>query len=471
MSERYEAVIGLEVHVELATKNKIFCDCSTRFGASPNTQVCPVCMGLPGALPVLNERAVDLAIAAGLATNCSIANVTRLDRKNYFYPDLPKAYQISQAELPLCSNGWLDISVGGESKRIRITRIHIEEDAGKLIHDKDIGTLIDYNRCGVPLIEIVTEPDIRTSEEARAFLTELRSVLMYTGISDCKMNEGSFRCDVNLSVRRMEDSSLGVRTEMKNINSFSFAAKAIEFEYARQAAVLEAGGEVTAETRRFDSKTGETYAMRSKESASDYRFFPEPDLPAFRISKERVNGIASTLPVFPAERRQMYAKKYGVSATDAEVIASRKELADYFEEAAENTQYPRIAANILLTELLASVSADGFQPRISAIYLAELASLYGEQTVNSSTVKKMIQMLPEAQMSPRELVRERGLGQINDIETLTRALEKVIAENPKLMEDYKNGKLAAKKAVIGRVMAATGGKANPKVLDDIWKDL
>lgn len=468
MTDKYEVVIGLEVHVELATQTKIFCSCKTHFGDTPNTHVCPVCMGLPGSLPVLNEKAVEYAIKAGLATGCRIAEYTRFDRKNYFYPDLPKAYQISQYELPVCTGGGIEICVSGEKKSIGITRIHLEEDAGKLIHDREAGTLIDYNRCGVPLIEIVTEPDIRSSEEAKAFLTELRTVLLYTKISDCKMNEGSLRCDVNLSVRKKGDAAFGVRTEMKNINSFSFVAKAIEYEYARQVAVLESGGKVLPETRRFDSQTGQTHTMRVKESAADYRFFPEPDLPPFHIERERIEDIAHRLPMLPARRRALYTERYLLSESDASVIASSPALADYFENAADLTKYHKTAANLILSELLATTDTETFSPPVTAEQTAELATLYGEQTVNSSTVKKLLKILPDEKAGARELVKRLGLEQINDREYIAVTLDKVLKENPKLLCDYTSGKLAAKKAIIGKVMAATGGKANPRVLDEVF---
>ena len=306
MNKDFEMVIGLEVHAELKTATKIFCGCSTKFGAEPNTQCCPVCTGMPGSLPVLNLQVVDYAVKAGLATNCTIASFSKEDRKNYFYPDLPKAYQISQFDLPLCSHGWLDVETEAGSKRIGITRIHIEEDAGKLVHVEGHGTLIDCNRCGVPLIEIVSEPDIRSAEEAKAYLQKLRAILLYTGVSDCRMNEGSLRCDVNLSVRKKGSDKLGTRTEMKNLNSFAYVVKAIEYEFNRQVAVIEAGDAVVQETRRFDPATGKTSPMRSKEDADDYRYFPDPDLPPICISEEKRQELASQIPTLPDERKALY---------------------------------------------------------------------------------------------------------------------------------------------------------------------
>ncbi len=465
MTDRYEAVIGLEVHVELNTATKIFCSCPTTFGSAPNTLVCPVCMGLPGTLPTLNKRAVELAVRAGLATGCKIASRTRFDRKNYFYPDLPKAYQISQYEFPLCYGGGIDIG----AKTVGITRIHLEEDAGKLIHDSEAGTLIDYNRCGVPLIEIVSEPDIRSADEAKAYLSELRTVLLYAGVSDCRMDEGSFRCDVNLSVRRRGETALGVRTEMKNINSFAFVAKAIEYELARQIEVLESGQHVVCETRRFDESTGKTHAMRSKETAADYRFFPEPDLLPFSTDEAFVESMRAALPRMPAERRAEYIQRYALTTADAAIITQRPQAADYFEVAAARTRYPKTVANVMISELLATVGAEGFDCAVSPEQLAELADLYGDGVVNSSTVKKLLGLCAQTQRMPAELVEQYELAQINDKERLSAVLDTVLTENPKLLSDYKNGKTAAKKAIIGRAMAMTGGRANPIVLNELWE--
>lgn len=471
MTDAYEAVIGLEVHTELATETKMFCSCANRFGAPPNTLVCPVCMGLPGTLPIPNKQAAELTVKAGIATGCTVSDIARFDRKNYFYPDLPKAYQISQHEYPICRNGGIDVIAEGKIKHIRINRIHLEEDAGKLIHDKNVGTLIDYNRCGVPLIEIVSEPDIRTAEEAKAYLTELRTILMYSDISDCKMNEGALRCDVNISVRKKGSSALGVRTEIKNINSFSFVAKAISYEFSRQVKVLEANGKILPETRRFDSKTGTTQTMRIKESADDYRFFPEPDIPPFKISREQVARLADTIPRLPAERRKLYTEKYGIGVSEAAVIASERKIADYFESSAERTRYPKLAANILLTELLSQNSTDSFNVSLSAEDLAELATLYGDGEINSSTVKKLLKMLTNTEMSPKELVQKYELAQINDTTFIENAVKTALAENPKLVSDYKHGKLSAKKAIIGKIMSASNGRVNPALTDSILSEL
>ena len=464
MYEKYKMDVGLEVHVELKTRAKIFCSCPTDFGSPPNTCVCPVCMGLPGAMPTLNTEAIELAIKAGLATGCKIASSTRFDRKNYFYPDLPKAYQISQYEYPLCFDGGIDIG----SKTVGITRIHVEEDAGKLVHDEKRGTLADYNRCGVPLIEIVSEPDIESAEQAKAYLSELRAILLYAGVSDCKMNEGSFRCDVNLSVRKHGESELGVRTEIKNVNSFSFVGKAIEYEFKRQIEVLESGGKVVCETRRFDEATGKTLAMRPKESAADYRFFPEPDLLPFKVGEERVERIRATLGKTPAERRKEYKESYGIGETDARTITSRPQVAEFFETAARLTSYPRVAANVLLGELLTFAVGDEFDCPLTPMQLADIAQLFGDKTINSSTVKKLVKLCAESDLSASELVERYDLAQINDEALLARTLDAVLEQNPSLLSDFLGGKTAAEKAIIGKTMAATAGKANPVILGELW---
>lgn len=467
----YEAVIGIEVHVELATKTKIFCDCRAAFGAPPNTNVCPVCMGLPGVLPSLNERAVHMAIKAGLALDCRITDVTRFDRKNYFYPDLPKAYQISQNELPICYCGGVDITVGGEKKRVRIKRIHLEEDAGKLLHREGVGTLIDYNRCGVPLIEIVSEPDMRNSAEAKAYLTELRTTLLYTGISDCRMDEGSLRCDLNVSVRKKGSAEMGVRTEIKNVNSFAFAAKAIDYEIERQIELIESGEGVRPETRRFEESSGTTLLMRKKESEADYRFFPEPDIPPIYIEGNTVEKIKKELPSMPAERRKRYVGKYGVSEDDARILTSSLHIAQYFERAAEGSEYPSTVANILLCDVLATTSPDKLEPFISAEHLCETAELYGSGVISSSSVKKLLKLIGDSDLTPRQIVEREGLAQINDTELLEAILQDVFAEDQKLVADYKNGKTAARKAIIGRAMAKSQGRANPVLLQKIFDRL
>ena len=466
----YEMVIGLEVHVELKTKTKIFCNCKTDFGAEPNTHVCPVCMGMPGTLPVLNKKVVDYAIKAGLATNCSIARFSKQDRKNYFYPDLPKAYQISQYDLPLCEHGYVDIETADGSKRIGITRIHIEEDAGKLVHDAKLGTLIDCNRCGVPLIEIVSEPDIRSAEEADAYLRKLRAAILYTGVSDCKMNEGSLRCDVNLSVRKPGEP-FGTRTEMKNINSFQFIAKAIDYEYRRQVDALESGASVVQETRRFDADSGKTYSMRKKEDANDYRYFPDPDLPPIVITEEKLAALKAEIPMLPDERKKLYTETYGLTAYDSEVITNELAVADYFEKTACATRYPKLAANMLITDILRSYDSENGDLPVKPERLAALADLLGDGKINSSTGKKIVGELLVSDFDPAVYVAEHGLEQINDRAVLEQAVREVLMSDAKSVASYKAGKTAALKALVGKVMAKTGGKANPVMVNELTQAL
>lgn len=471
MAKEYEMVIGLEVHVELKTKTKIFCNCETSFGAEPNSHTCPVCMGLPGTLPVLNDKVVEYAVKAGLATNCKIANFSKQDRKNYFYPDLPKAYQISQFDLPLCEHGYLDIETESGSKRIGITRIHIEEDAGKLVHDDIHGTMIDCNRCGVPLIEIVSEPDIRSAEEAKAYLQKLRAIILYTGISDCKMNEGSFRCDVNLSVREKGTEKFGTRTEMKNINSFQYVVKAIEYEYKRQIEAIEDGEEIVQETRKFDADTGKTYSMRGKENANDYRYFPDPDLPPIELSDEKIEKIKTTIPELPDARKKKYMEKYGISAYISEKIISDMDMAVYFEKVATLAKTPKVVANILVGEVARLNTAEMFCCPISAVNMAKLSDLISNEVINTSTAKKLIARMWEDDPDPVLIVEKENLKQINDRDFLAKIATDVIGNSPKLVSDYKNGKQQAIKALIGQAMGKTAGKANPVILEEIIKKL
>jgi len=468
----YEMVIGLEVHVELKTATKIFCSCPTIYGAEPNTQCCPVCMGMPGTLPVLNGQVVNYAVMAGIATHCQIARFSKEDRKNYFYPDLPKAYQISQYDLPLCQNGYIDIETeNNTNKRIGITRIHIEEDAGKLVHSDGKGTFIDCNRCGVPLIEIVSEPDIRSAEEARAYLQKLRAIILYTGISDCKMNEGSMRCDVNLSVRKKGEKAFGTRTEMKNLNSFQFITKAIEYEFQRQVEAVESGEPIVQETRRFDQSTGKTFSMRRKEDANDYRYFPDPDLALIRISDEMLQGLNARIPVLPDQRKREYMERYGLTSYAAEQLTSRKEIADYFESAVRNTTRPMLAASLIQTEVMRLLAQDEVNIPISSDNFAKLAQMAGEGKINSSTCKKVLNMLWEKDEDPVELIRREGLEQINDREVLREFAVQVVAEQPKLVTDYKKGKTAVIQAMVGQVMKKTSGKGNPIIIQEILAEL
>jgi len=462
MTTAYETVIGLEVHAELRTHSKIFCSCPTTFGAEPNTNVCPVCLGLPGTLPVLNQRAVDLAVKAGLCLDCRIAPFSKLDRKNYFYPDLPKGYQISQFDIPLCSDGHLTIEANGKEKRIGITRIHIEEDAGKLFHRGD-KTLIDCNRCGVPLIEIVSEPDMRSAAEATAYLKKLRSVLLFAGISDGKMNEGSLRCDVNLSVRRPGEP-MGTRCELKNLNSFKFIEKAIEYEAKRQIDVIESGGVVLQETRRFDEKDLRTYSMRMKESQADYRFFEEPDIPPVIITKEKLSEIKKTIPPLPDARKARYLAEYGIPVSDGDTLTLEPEWADYFEEGAALSKYPRAVANMIITELMGIMEAGDSLYRISPAHIAAVADMAGDEIINSATAKKLIREMWEKDHDPAKRVEREGLSQINDEDTVRSFVISAIEKSAKAVEDYKKGKESAAKSIIGRAMGESRGRANPAVV-------
>ncbi len=467
MVKDYEMVIGLEVHCELGTKTKIFCGCPTTFGAEPNTQCCPVCMGMPGTLPVLNKKVVEYAIKAGIATNCTIAKFSKQDRKNYFYPDLPKAYQISQYDLPLCEHGWLEIESENGTKKIGITRIHIEEDAGKLVHNDEFGTMVDCNRCGVPLIEIVSEPDIRSAEEAIAYFKKLRAIILYTGISDCKMQEGSMRCDVNLSVRKKGSEKFGTRTEMKNLNSFTFIQKAIEYEYKRQVEEIEKGGTIIQETRRYDQVSGKTFSMRKKEDANDYRYFPDPDLAPIVTSEEKMNEIKASIPALPDERKSVYVGKYGLTPYDAELITNDLSTADYFEEAASHTQYPKILANLIISEIMKLYDSEKGEIAIDPIHMAQIAQMQGSGDINSSVARKVVKTLWEHDEDAQAYVKNNNLGQINDEALILSYVKEAIEKNPKSVEDYKKGKTAAAKAIMGQVMGRTQGRGNPVLIDKL----
>ena len=464
MKAGYEMVIGCEVHVELGTQTKIFCGCSTAFGAEPNTQCCPVCMGMPGTLPVLNQKVVEYAVKAGLATNCQIASFSKQDRKNYFYPDLPKAYQISQYDLPLCEHGHLDIETAQGCKRIGITRIHIEEDAGKLVHKEGGETLCDYNRCGVPLIEIVSEPDMRSAAEVDAYLKKLRAIMLYTGVSDCKMQEGSFRCDVNLSVRRKGEQDFGTRTEMKNLNSFQYIGKAIAYEFERQVALIEEGGAVEQETRRFDQSTGKTYSMRSKEDAQDYRYFPDPDLPPIVLDQAYIQRVKESITALPDERKKKYIAKYQIAPADAEALVADREIADYFERVAELTGNVKTLSHLFVSELFRLLDGTPFAEKIKPVHLAELVDLLSQGRINGATAKRVLSQLWECDEQPKDYIERLGLWQISDEQKLRPIVQEVLTQNPKSVSDYRGGKVRALQMLIGQAMGRTQGKGDPSVI-------
>ena len=471
----YEIVMGLEVHSELKTQTKIYCDCTTAFGGEPNTHCCPICTGMPGTLPVLNGRVVEFAIRAGLATNCKINGFSKQDRKNYFYPDLPKAYQVSQFDLPFCYEGRVEVEAEGETVTIGITRIHIEEDAGKLLHGSGEGSLVDYNRCGVPLIEIVSEPDFRTAEQVRAYMEKLRTILLYADVSDCKMNEGSLRCDVNLSVRKKGAKDFGTRTEMKNMNSFNFIVKAIEYEAKRQIKVIESGGKITQETRRWDEEKGITVSMRSKEEAHDYRYFPEPDLMPIVTSDERIEEIRKSLPELPDSRKRRYEESLGLTKKDAILITASRHMADFFEAAAKESKNPKGVANWIITEVFSRLTeeekeAEGVIPFLPS-YLGELVNLIEEDVISNSIAKNVFSIMWETGKAPALIVEEKGLKQISNNSELEAMAKEVIEKNPKPVADYLSGKEAALQSLMGQMMRLTKGQANPKLVVDILKDI
>lgn len=473
--KQYETVIGLEVHVELATKTKIFCGCSTRFGGEVNTHTCPVCTGMPGALPVLNKKVVEYAIAVGLATNCEINRNCRFDRKNYFYPDNPQDYQISQLYEPICLNGHVDINVNGAEKSVGIHEIHMEEDAGKLIHEENGSmSLIDFNRSGVPLIEIVSEPDMSSAEEVIAYLEKLRTTIQYLGASDCKLQEGSMRADVNLSVREEGASELGTRTEMKNLNSFRAISRAIAAERDRQIGILESGNRVVQETRRWDDDKEESYSMRSKEDAQDYRYFPDPDLPGISISQEWIDGIKAEEPEFKSAKMSRYAEEYSIPENDADIITDSRYMAEIFEETVKLCGQPKKAANWLMVDtirLLKEKSMDPEDIRFSPENLAKLIKLTEAGTINSSVAKEVFEKMFDEDLDPEIYVKEQGLAQENDEDALRAAVMKVIDENPRSVEDYRNGKEKAIGFLVGQTMKAMQGKANPGIVNKILKEL
>ena len=471
MTKNYETVMGLEVHVELKTNTKIFCNCSTKFGEAPNTNTCPVCLGLPGALPVLNEKVIDLAVMAGLATNCKITRVGKQDRKNYFYPDLGKGYQISQDDNPICQNGYLDIETSKGKKRIRINRIHIEEDAGKLIHEESIGSLVDNNRASTPLIEIVSEPDLRTAEEVLAYLQKLRANLTYLDVSDAKMNEGSFRCDVNLSIREVGEEKFGTRVEMKNLNSFQSIQRAIEYESARQIKAVESGEELFQETRGYSQDAKKTYSMRSKEDAADYRYLPDPDLMPIVITDEKIENIKKTLPELPDARKIRYIEEYDLSNYDSEQLISSIEVANFFEETVKAGANPKSATNLIITEIFRLASPEDFNVGFSPKSFAQIIGFVDSGRINLGSAKKVIEIMFENPgKSPEEIVLEEDLEQINDITTLSQIIDEVLLRSEKAVNEYKSGKEKALQSIIGQVMGRTKGKANPQLAIEILKD-
>lgn len=472
----YEIVIGLEVHTELSTKRKIFCNCTTQFGGEPNTHVCEICSGMPGTLPVLNRQVVEYAIRTGIATNCDITENNKFDRKNYFYPDLPKAYQISQLYFPICRNGHIDITgKDGEEKQVRIHEIHMEEDAGKLIHDDwEDCTLVDYNRCGVPLLEIVSEPDMRSADEVIDYLTKLRSILQYTGVSDCKMQEGSLRADVNLSVREKGSKEFGTRTEMKNMNSFKAIARAIEYEAQRQIDIIEEGGKVIQETRRWDDTNGESYAMRSKEDAQDYKYFPEPDLPPIKIDKEWIENVRNNLPELKDAKIQRYIEELGLPEYDTGLITDSIYLVRLFEKTSDICKKPKIAANWILGELLMRLNESGKTAEdidFNENSLGKIIVMVEEGKISRDTGKKVFKKVFEENVEPEQYVKDNNLGLVSDTATLKPIIEEVIAQNEKSVNEYKGGKQQALQYLIGQCMRALRGKAPAQEVQKILKEI
>jgi aspartyl-tRNA(Asn)/glutamyl-tRNA(Gln) amidotransferase subunit B len=470
--EDYESVIGLEVHAELSTKTKIFCSCPTTFGAAPNTHVCPICMAMPGTLPVLNEKVVEYAVKAGIATNCTISKDSKNDRKNYYYPDLPKSYQISQFDKPLCEHGYVEIDTQNGKKKIRILRIHIEEDAGKLNHDDfGGGSLVDLNRAGVPLIEIVSEPDLSSAEEVEAYLKKLKSILEYIEVSDCKMQEGSFRADVNVSVKKKTDTKLGTRTEMKNMNSFRSITRGIEYEIDRQIDVIEDGGKVEQETLRWDDVSGKTFSMRDKEEAQDYRYFPEPDLVAIKLSDEYIQNIKNNLPELPESRRNRYLNEYNMTEKETGIIVASKYLSDLFEEASEICGNRKAVSNWIISDISRILNEKEIEPTeipFTAEQLAHLVMIIDNGTISSSIGKKVVEELFENPREPEDIVKEKGWAQISDEGAIKEVVMQILEANPQSVVDYKAGKDRALGFLVGQAMKATKGKANPQLLNKLF---
>lgn len=473
----YEAVIGLEVHSELKTKTKIFCGCSTTFGAGQNTQVCPVCLGLPGVLPVINEKVVDFAIKAGLALNCKINKFSKFDRKNYYYPDLPKNFQTSQYDLPIAEHGYLDIEAGGETKRIGITRIHMEEDAGKLVHsgatiNDSSSACIDYNRTGVPLIEIVSEPDISTAEEARAYMEKIKAILEYIDVSNCKMEEGNLRADVNVSLRKIGAEKLGTKAEMKNLNSFKMIESALAYEIERQTEILDDGGHIVQETRTWDEAKGITVSMRTKEAAHDYRYLPEPDLVPIITTDETIEAIRTTLPELPDARKKRLMAEHGLSEYDAAIITATRSSAVYFDAAVAEKADAKLVANWMMGDLAKNLNAAGKlidESPVSAALLAEMIKLIDNGTISSKIAKTVFEEMWKTGDAPDKIVKDKGLVQITDTKAIEDIIDRVIAANPKPVEDYKGGNTKAIGALVGQVMKQSKGKANPAIVNELLK--
>ena len=475
MSKVYETVIGLEVHVELASKTKIFCGCSTAFGGAPNSHTCPVCTGMPGSLPVLNKQVVEYAIAVGLATNCSITQYCKFDRKNYFYPDNPQNYQISQLYLPICRNGGVEIETAAGKKTVGIHEIHMEEDAGKLVHDEwEDCSIVDYNRSGVPLIEIVSEPDMRSAEEVIAYLEKLRLIIQYLGASDCKLNEGSMRADVNLSVREMGAPEFGTRTEMKNLNSFKAIARAIEGERTRQIELIEAGRKVIQETRRWDDNKESSFTMRSKEDAQDYRYFPDPDLTPVVISDEWIAEVKARQPELRSEKLERYKKEFDIPDYDAQIITNSKHMADLFEAATAICKKPKKVSNWLMGETLRLLKENNMDPEdlsFAPENLAKLVDLADAGTVNSSVAKEVFEQIFKENVDPEVYIEEHGLKTVNDEGALKATIEQIVSENPQSVADYKGGKKKAIGFLVGQTMKAMKGKADPASVNKILKEI
>jgi aspartyl-tRNA(Asn)/glutamyl-tRNA(Gln) amidotransferase subunit B len=474
---KYESVIGLEVHAQLLTESKIFCGCSTKFGREPNHNACPVCAGFPGVLPVLNKRVVEFAVKAGLATRCQIARLSVLARKNYFYPDLPKGYQISQYESPICANGFVDIEVNGAAKRVRLTRIHLEEDAGKNIHDAHgDSSLVDLNRAGVPLLEIVSEPDMRSREEAGAYLRNLRAMLQYLAICDGNMEEGSFRCDANVSVRPEGSETLGTKIEIKNLNSFRAVERALEFEIERQRDTLSSGGKLLQETRLWDEERKETRSMRSKESAHDYRYFPEPDLLPLTIGEHWIAELAAALPELPMARKRRYMADYGLQAYDAELLTSRKDIADYFEEAVKSHADAKALGNWIVGDLFHELKERRLDQQfyitkwpVKAERLAQLVQLIDRGKISGKIAKTVFEAMLDSDQSPQQIVSEKGLEQVSDLASIENAIDQVLAAHAKQVEQYRSGNEKVFGFIVGQIMKATQGKANPQTVNEVLR--